>query len=787
MASRQQKRQPTRNTTNIVVRNGPAANQAGPSGARQARRRRNRRKPQQAVVRVLPSKNQGRRRGPRNQGLGNRVVVQRIVSTLGTVGANGSGSIETELALLLNPCTMKEATGSNTYGPLQIFASTYTLFQIRSLKLHLKPLVGSAPVSGTVVRMSWNPACNPTQTSWSALGARKHSDTTPGRDGHFTLTARDLLGPKAGWYRTNTKGEPMMSFAGSIEIHTLGETRSTYQNGKYEGGLFLAELDIVWAFKDYSQQPGLMNLLKGESTGNSTITTDETGKLILETPITSSLSRAVHTTTASEIIWMVTDAIIQGATAAFPPPFGWLLRGGWWFLKRIAGAPARSGVERFAIYSSINDARADVPCIADVSHYTNISVGELHFQQITPGNTGISTDIPQARALAERYYPLDRVFTPTTTRRLKFDSQTDWLPGYDVWYYTQDGVQNPGTGLAIYADSTPRATYNIMEVRFSEQLNVDAFEHKVPVYLKTATNQQPNDANIVGVAVAKTSSMLSETSTWRVDTYLVHAVKSITKDFSQRWKGAAMRYPVDSTFQAKLTIPPTTTTSGTVYAKMEVGKWYALQFPCITTSAEPITQNLVCGGEVVGVIPPRSTVVTGEHQFPVNDFVGDSSVVPVYGAGLAFTPFRSNEINLQRVLTDDVATTLQISGASDLHPSFGCDDSFEFPPPPSGDDLNDDGEEFEDPEDLEEDDEDDELELGPDDDYSDPPMSRLVVHPEAQQIYEQLRAQFPEREARLAANQLKPSGEYIQFSEMYHNALVDGLSPREARAFALGL
>nr|UZH25326.1 ORF2 [Mamastrovirus 3] len=645
MASRQQKRQPTRNTTNIVVRNGPAANQAGPSGANRARRRRNRRKPQQTVVRVLTNKGQGRRRVPRPQGLGNRVVVQRIVTTLGTVGANGSGSIETELAILLNPCTMKESTGSNSYGPLQIFASTYTLFQIRSLKLHLKPLVGSAPVSGTVVRMSWNPACNPTQTSWSALGARKHSDTTPGRDGRFSLTARDLLGPKAGWYRTNTKGEPMMAFAGSLEIHTFGETRSTYKNDKYEGGLFLAELDVVWAFKDYSQQPGLMNLLKGESTGNSTITTDETGKLILETPVTSSLSRAAHTTTASEIIWMVTDAIIQGATATFPPPFGWLIRGGWWFLKRLAGAPARSGVERFAIYSSINDARADVPCIADTANQRGISVGELHFQQITPGNTGISADIPQARALVERYYPLNKVIVPVETRRFKFNRfPNNTVPGFDVWYHTQNGVQNPPTGLAIFADGDSRATYNLMEVKLSEELNVDGFEHKVPIFFKTTAEQTSSMQNLVGMAVGKSSSTLRGNKTFRVDTYLVHCINPVKHNFEGRWKGSAMRYPVDQTYEAQLTIP-TDSTEGFIRVQMDPGKWYAIQFTCLTTDADPNPQELECGGEIVGVFPSR-TLTTGNDKFPVHQFNGDSSLVPVYGAGIAFTPFRSNEINI---------------------------------------------------------------------------------------------------------------------------------------------
>lgn len=474
---------------------------------------------------------------------------------------------------------------------------------------------------------------------------------------------------------------------------------------------------------------------------------------------------------------MVTDAVIQGAAAAFPAPFGWLLRGGWWFLKRIAGAPTRSGNERFAIYASINDARAGVPCIAEVANHPGVNVGTLQFQQITPGNTGISTDIPQIRALTERYYPLDRTFVPVTTRKLKYNSSTEWMPGFDVWYYTQNGVQNPPTGLAIFADGMPRATYNIMEVRFADQINVDAFESKIPVYLKTAEGQQPSNTAIVGLAVAKSSSMLRETDTWRVDTYLVYAIKDTTHAFTQRWKGAAMRYPVDDTYRAKLSIPATTTNSGSVYVKMTTGTWYAIQFVSFTTSAEPITQNLVCGGEVVGVIPPRSTITTGDHYFPVSDFTGDSSLVPVYGAGIAFTPFRSNEINVASV---SAALALP-SWDDDTHPSFGCDDAFEFPPPPL-EDLVSDEDDFVDPED-----DDEELELGPGDHFSDPPMSRLVVRDDAFALYEQLRATHTERAARLAVNQLYPSDEYTEFTEVYHDALADGLSPRAARAQALGL
>lgn len=749
-------------------------------------------------MRVLSNKNQNRRRNFRSQGLGNRVVVQKIVSTLGTVGANGSGNIETEMAILINPSTMKDTTGSNTYGPLQIYASTYTLYSIRSLKLHLKPLVGNNAVSGTVIRTSWNPTSNPTQTSWSALGARKHSDTTPGRDGRFVLTAKELRGPKDGWYKTNTKGEPMMSFAGSLEIHTMGETRSTYQTNKFEGGLFLAELEIVWAFKDYSQQPGLMNLLKGESTGDATISTDPNGKLILTTPATSALSRAARTTTASEIIWMVTDAVVQGAAAAFPSPFGWLLRGGWWFLKRIAGAPVRSGQEQFEIYSSITDARATVPCIADVPNHPPVSVGQLHFQQITPGNTGISPDIPQVRELVERWYPTDKAFVPIKTRRLKWNTEDQYVPGFDVWYEIQKGIQNYQEGLYFTADGVSRYTYNIMEVTFAEEPDVNKFFSKIPIWIKV----ENGEGRLVAVAVAKSSSMLRGNNTWRVDTFLAYGTTTEGANFIKNWKGAVMRYPLDGTYEARLSIP-IESASGKVRAQINKGKWYAIQFTCFSDDAHPITQEFVCGGEVVGVMPSRP-LVTGDHTFPVTEFDGDSSLVPVYGAGIKFTPFLRNEINVRNSPATLVqptesntniihpGETLHVGGNiiyDDRHPSFGCDDALEFPPPPDDEDFADDEDEPEDGKffDFDSDlDEDKDLEMGPDDHYSDPPMSRLVVRDDAFALYEQLRATHSERAARLAVNQLYPSDEYTEFTEVYHDALADGLSPKEARAQALG-
>nr|QRD99453.1 MAG: capsid protein precursor [Mamastrovirus 3] len=780
MANRQQKSQP-RTTTKIVVRNGAAANQAGPSRTQQARRRRNRRRPQQTVVRVLSNKNQGRRRNPRLPGFGNRMVVQRINTTLGTVGSNGSGSIETELAVLLNPCTMKETTGSNTYGPVQIYASTYSLFMIRSLKLTLKPLVGGSAVSGTVIRTSWNPTSNPTQMSWSALGARKHSDTTPGREGKFILTAKDLRGPKDGWYRTNPKGEPMLSFAGSLEIHTYGETMRTYQAGQFTGGLFLAELEVVWAFKDYAQQPGLINLLKGDSTGDTKVKTDAEGKLILETPATSQLARAARTTTtASEIIWMVTDAVVSTATQLFPPPFNWLLKGGWWFLKKIGGAPGRSNVERFMIYASINDARASVPCVSTEPNAPEVSVGQLHFQQITPGNTGVGTDIPHFRAIdypgpETPQEPTHCYAVGATMIRL---GSTNVVPAKCLWY-NFNGGQKHEKGVGFKHGNRRVATYNIYKVdAFTDAgpISTSMFQHTIPVYLFV------NEEWALGRAVASSYRTIQDPSLslW-VSSLLIYVESSHTHGYSGQWNSTLVTYPTGNNSD-NATISTTAQSQATLTLSLQRGGWYIAQFA---------TQGTIDGHYKVGnnIIASRGVnkVTAESHQITLT--TGNMDTFPTYISGLKLFPFTASDITF-----DGGNATRDLGCDEELHPSFGCDDALEFPPPPTEEDLADEAcgfepfsdseaENFEDPEE----DEDEELELGPDDDYSDPPISRLVVVPEAQPIYEQLRANFPEREARLAVNQLNPSGEYLEFNARYHNALVDGLSPREARAFALGL
>nr|QUB36858.1 capsid protein [Water buffalo astrovirus] len=756
MASRkQQNRRATRNTTNIVVRNGAAANQAGAVGGQRRRRNRRNNKAPQVNVRVLSNQAKAFRRNPRRQGVGNRVVFQKINTTLGTVGSNGSEQIECELTCLMNPATMKEATGSNSFGPLGIYASTYSLFRMTRCTVTLKPLVGDSAVSGTVARVSWNPTSTPTQTSWSALGARKHVDVTPGKTGKFTLTTRDLVGPKGGWYKTNTKGDPMMSFAGTLEVHTLGRTMSTYRNEQFNGGLFLAELETEWQFKDYSQQPGILNLIKGEETQPSHIQTDANGKIQLVVPNSSRMARAA-TGAASEIIWLVTDTIIQAGTSVLPPPFSWLIRGGWWLVKRAAGAPVRAGQTTFDVYASISDARADMPCISTATNMGPIQVGGLHFQQVTPGNTGISTETYEARAIQQE----TTTNTIAVIKALQYvypASGDTMMPAQSRWFNaTAATAQISTNGFGFLNGNTRWGTHNMMEVEVNVSGGYQQFPNRIPVYF--FCNDQ---RTLAGYAVGHQRDLHQENPSLRVSSVLFQATSSHAYNFNASWQRAVVHYPRSTTnTNEAAVVVEAGGSNANLRNRVVTGKWYVLQFVSIGI----VDKALVAGSAELAY------TATGAWQAGTTNFtpsVDDAAtgLIPTYATGLHFRAFDSTTLS---------ETTNYAAPRLELDP----EEYYDMPPLEGEEDADD--EEEEDTTDVD-------LELGPMDDYDSPPMSRLVVHPDAQKTYELLLELYPEREARLAVNQLKPSDEYVQFTSTYHDALADGLSPRAARAHALGL
>ncbi len=334
-------------------------------------------------------------------------LVQRATATLGTVGANQGDNVEREGSFLLNPALTKETTGSNQFGPIQVSAASYGLWKMKSCVVKVQPLVGASAVSGTIVRISLNQTATPSQASWSALGARKHVDTTPGKPVTFTVTERDLCGPKEGWFMTNTKTDPQMCIGGSIDVHTYGKTMSAYTNTEFGGPLFILEMTATWMFASYNPESAMLNLIKGAvNTGaqGARLVAEPGEALQLVVPPNAALTRAVGPSrrsaralaratptypTVGEVIFSVVDATVTVATNFLPWPISWLVAGGWWFIKKVTGLDnlrAAAGEAVFNVYASIADAKNNIPVMADTAVDVALEGKEWSYQQITPGN-----------------------------------------------------------------------------------------------------------------------------------------------------------------------------------------------------------------------------------------------------------------------------------------------------------------------------------------------------------------------------------------------------------------
>nr|ULR75183.1 capsid protein [Coypu astrovirus 1] len=432
-----------------------------PNGGKRKQKNRKRRNQQKVIKQgatiILKDRQQRRRMkrtGTRNQRRGPVAsVTQTVTAALGTIGANTSDSVETEMVILLNPALIKEATGSNQFGPIQIYASTYSLWRIKRAKISLTPLIGPSAVSGTVVRTSLNMTATPSAASWSALGARKHKDVTPGRKMVFTIQGRDLPGPKEGWFATNTKGDPGMSIAGAIEINSFGKTTSTFTNTDFTGSLFMCEFQATWEFANYNPNPGMLNMVKGvvdnKDKTNVVRITAEAGKPIyMEVDQLSTFARSNNTDRAqSEKIWQIVDTGVNTLSDVFPPPFNWLMKGGWWFVKRVVGAPVRNGTVRYQVFQTIQDARSNTPCIANAAKTAEITTGHMQYVQVVPENLGLADtdDIETRNAGLPTYDPTLPVESIMTWSLPRENSSTDRKPNAPGTYNYSTMLQNTGT------------------------------------------------------------------------------------------------------------------------------------------------------------------------------------------------------------------------------------------------------------------------------------------------------------------------------------------------------
>uniref|UniRef100_A0AAU7E2U4 Capsid protein n=1 Tax=Mops bat astrovirus TaxID=3141890 RepID=A0AAU7E2U4_9VIRU len=367
-------------------------------------------KKEKRAIKAEVKKELKKENGPRSQ---YRV---RVTASLGHVSGEDTAGPTLKLSAFLHPSLCKGADEREAFGPLQAAAAQYGLWRCTKAVIKFTPLVGSSAVSGSIVRASLNLTQTPSSLSWGGLGARKHRDITAGRQGTFILPRGDLAGPRdGGWWLTDTNNEGAQACGPIIEAHIFGQTFSTYQDKPWPGHLFIVELSGTWEFANYCMNPGLGSLERVDETATVTLKTDEKGAIEMEVSEAPNLLRMFNDPTVrdadktgtGETIWQIVDQTANAISSVTPVPFGWLIKGGWWFVKKLAGR-TRSGVERLQVYASLADAQNDRPAIANTPGQSGSAVQtQLQVTQVNQPNLGAAPTASPGIVAAGPMYPMD--------------------------------------------------------------------------------------------------------------------------------------------------------------------------------------------------------------------------------------------------------------------------------------------------------------------------------------------------------------------------------------------
>uniref|UniRef100_A0AAU7E2U7 Capsid protein n=1 Tax=Miniopterus bat astrovirus TaxID=3141885 RepID=A0AAU7E2U7_9VIRU len=328
-----------------------------------------------------------------------------VSATLGYVTGNDSHGPNLKLTSFLHPALCKSPDESTNFGPLQAAAAQYGLWRVSRAHITFTPLVGPNAISGTIVRGSVNLSQSPSSTGWGGLGARKHLDLQAGVKGFFKLSRRDLAGPRdGGWWVTDTNVEGQQSAGPVFEIHALGESTSTYQNTEFKREVYIVEMKATWQFCNYVSNPAMGTLERREAETKVSFSTTEQKEIVMNVEGPPSLLRFLDDPTVErasgdqpskpgEVIWQLADTAAEAITGIMPPPFSWLAKGGWWFVKKIAGRasygfPSNQSAT-FMVYPSLADAQNNRPAIASSITKSSEQVpSTLQFTQMNAPNMG---------------------------------------------------------------------------------------------------------------------------------------------------------------------------------------------------------------------------------------------------------------------------------------------------------------------------------------------------------------------------------------------------------------
>lgn len=396
-------------------------------------------------VRVLKK----RTNGPKQNDVFTTVV------TLGTISGQTDTGLSRQIRVPFNPLLCKSSDGGST-TPLSIRGSMYQMWKVLKAELRATPLTGGANIVGSVgfMVLTLN-GLEATADSIDTIKARKHVQIAIGRSAVLRIAARDCSGPREGWWLTDTSSSPADAYGPAVDLMIAYKTSnllnvssaSTPQT--FTGTLWQAELKITYAFSTYDPKPGLQTLVSETLSGSHQVTIQssaEDGSLIMTTSDTQLLSLLTpragdQKKGKSQTVWAVAGAVVE-AVAPILGPWGWLLKGGFFLVRKIFGGSTRNAGASYQIYPSIEQAMSDQPIFGQQSGTgTQITLPLVHVSEVmnpNPENNDLSNptarSFPPTPPTQEKVLPLTLLEGQSGVPALyTFDSGTGTYTAFTRW------------------------------------------------------------------------------------------------------------------------------------------------------------------------------------------------------------------------------------------------------------------------------------------------------------------------------------------------------------------
>lgn len=430
-------------------------------------------------VRVLKK----RTNGPKQNDLFSTTV------TLGTLSGQADNGLTRQIRLPLNPLLLKSSDGGST-TPLSIRGSMYEMWKVIKADLIATPLTGGANIVGSVgfMVLTLN-GLEATADSIDSIKARKHVQMPIGRLARLRLSARECAGPREGWWLTDTSQSPAESYGPAIDLMVAYATKNLLNtsggaSATFNGTLWQVEIRLTYAFSTYNPKPGLQTLVSQTLDGSHQVTIQQSttdGSLIMTTTdarLLSILTPRVggQRSGKSQTVWAVAGAAIDAA-APLLGPWGWLLKGGFWLVRKIFGTATSNTGSQYQIYPSIESAMSDQPIFGQASgSAATITLPLVHISEVMNPNpesndlTQPSTYAPQPPApVSEVILPLaeldgqNGVPASYTFDGSTYTPQADWhgstllLSGIPRHKRVTGGLQNFGVRVNNLSQATTTA------------------------------------------------------------------------------------------------------------------------------------------------------------------------------------------------------------------------------------------------------------------------------------------------------------------------------------------